>query len=122
MVAPAVAFTTKSAMVGTEYDTDICTTFDATAPVQSAMQLTRASRLNQLVLARAPGAFVAELLEEISAKPVELLVVDTCHIYSSVPVWPVAAALLVKAVGVLPEQMDCAVPMVPPLLGLEQVL
>jgi len=86
------------------------------------MQDTRASRLNQLVLVRAPGAFVAKLLEEISANPAELLVVDTCHLYSSVPVWPVAAALLVKAAGVLPEQMDWAVPMVPPLTGLEQVL
>jgi enterochelin esterase-like enzyme len=32
-------------------------------------------------------------------KPPLLLVVDDCHWYSSVPVWPLAAALLVKAAG-----------------------
>ena len=37
-------------------DTVICSTFEATAPVQSAMQLTRASRLYQVDALRAPGA------------------------------------------------------------------
>ena len=102
--------------------TVISSTFDATAPVQSAMQLTRASRLYQVVADKVPGAKVAALLEAISANPVELLVVDNCHLYSSVPVWPAGSTLLVKAAGAKPEQMVWAVAMVPPLVGFEQAI
>ena len=48
---------------------------------------------------------MAELLVAISENPVTLLVVDNCHLYSSVPIFPEAAALLVKAAGTKPEQM-----------------
>ena len=43
-----------------------------------------------------------ELLDDKSANPELALVVDDCHLYSSVPPYPVAPALLVKAFGVLP--------------------
>ena len=39
------------------------------------------------------------MLEAISLKPPLLLVVEDCHLYSSVPVWPLAAALAYIAVG-----------------------
>ena len=39
------------------------------------------------------------MLETMSLKLALLLVVDDCHLYSSVPVWPLGAAELVKATG-----------------------
>jgi hypothetical protein len=57
----------------------------ATAPDQSAAQLTRASRLYQVVCVRDPASYVAELLDAMSLKPEALLVVEDCHLYSSVP-------------------------------------
>ena len=61
------------------------------------------------------------MLEAISAKPVLLLVVDDCHLYSNVPVSPLAAALLVNAAGVNGFVPLCAAAMVPPEVGLVQV-
>ena len=39
------------------------------------------------------------MLDAMSLKPVLLLVVDDCHLYSMVPDSPLAALLLVKAAG-----------------------
>lgn len=75
-------------------------TFEATAPVQSCMQSTLASLLYQVVWVMAPGLYEAELLTAISVKPVLLLTVDCCHLYSRVPVCPVGTAMLFKAAGV----------------------
>ena len=47
-----------------------------------------------------------------------LLVVDDCHLYSNVPVSPLAAALLVNAAGLNGEVPFCAAAMVPPEVGL----
>jgi hypothetical protein len=91
------------------------------APVQSAEQDTLAKRLNQVVWVNAPAVYVAALLEDISAKPVLLLVVDDCHLYSNVPVSPLAAAPLVNAAGVNGFVPLCAAAMVPPEVGLTQV-
>ena len=63
---------------------------------------------------------MVELLEATSANPEELLVVEICHLYSRVPVWPDGSALLVKAAGTKPEQIVCAPAMVPPPVGLAQ--
>ena len=63
---------------------------------------------------------MAELLEAMSLNPAEELVVDNCHLYSSVPVLPLAAAELVNADGALPEQIVCTAAIVPPLVGLAQ--
>jgi hypothetical protein len=71
----------------------------AAAPVQSAEQSTLANRLNQVVCVNELASYVAELLEAISLKPALLLVVEDCHLYSNVPVSPLAAALLVNAAG-----------------------
>jgi hypothetical protein len=61
---------------------------------------------------------VAELLEAMSLKPALLLEVEDCHLYSSVPAWPLAAALLVKATGSKGVLPLCAAAMVPPEVGL----
>jgi hypothetical protein len=92
----------------------------AAAPVQSAEQVTLAKRLNQVVTVNAPASYVAALLEAISAKPALLLVVDDCHLYSKVPVSPLAAALLVNAAGLNGEVPLCDAAMVPPEVGLMQ--
>ena len=92
----------------------------ATAPVQSAEQLTLAKRLNHVVWVNALDVYVVALLEAISAKPVLLLVVDDCHLYSNVPVSPLAAALLVNAAGVNGFVPLCADAIVPPEVGLVQ--
>ena len=60
------------------------------------------------------------MLEAISAKPALLLVVDDCHLYSNVPVSPVAATLLVNAAGLNGDIPLCAAAIVPPLVGLMQ--
>jgi hypothetical protein len=73
--------------------------------------------LYHVVCVRVPASYVAEVAPEISLKPVLLLVVDNCHLYSSVPVWPLAAALLVKAAGSNPVTPLCAAAMVPPEVG-----
>ena len=70
-----------------------------------ASHVTFESLLYQMVAVKAPGAKVAELLEAISANPEELLVVDFCHLYSSVPAYSVGRPVLVKAAGTKPEQM-----------------
>jgi hypothetical protein len=62
---------------------------------------------------------MSELLEEISLKPALLLVVEDCHLYSNVPVCPLAAALLVNAAGLKGELPLCAAAMVPPDVGFE---
>ena len=90
----------------------------ATAPVQSAEQLTRANRLYHVVTVNESASYVSVLLDEISVKPVVLLVVDDCHLYSNVPVSPLAAALLVKAAGLNGDVPLCAAAMVPPAVGL----
>jgi hypothetical protein len=63
---------------------------------------------------------MSELLEAISLKPELLLVVEDCHLYSNVPVCPLAAALLVNAAGLNGELPLCAAAMVPPDVGLVQ--
>lgn len=62
------------------------TTFDATAPDQSFALVTLAKRLKEEVALRIAGEYVAELLEAISVKLPAGPDVDTCHLYSSVPV------------------------------------
>ena len=62
------------------------------------------------------------MLEAMSVKPALLLVVDDCHLYSKVPVWPLAAALLVKAAGSKGLLPLCAAAIVPPELGLVQTV
>jgi len=57
----------------------------------------------------------------MSAKPELLLVVDDCHLYSKVPVSPLAAALLVNAAGLNGLVPLCAAAMVPPEVGSIQV-
>ena len=91
------------------------------APVQSAEHDTLANRLNQVVCVNAPASYVAALLEEISLKPALLLVVDDCHLYSNVPVSPLAAALLVNAAGLKVLVPLCADAMVPPEVGFTQL-
>ena len=98
-----------------------CNTLLSTAPVQSTAQDTLAKRLNQVVWVNALAVYVAELLEAISAKPALLLVVEDCHLYSIVPVSPLAAALLVNAAGVNGLLPLCAAAMVPPEVGSIQV-
>ena len=71
----------------------------ATAPVQSAEQLTRAKRLYHVVTVNEPASYVSVLLDEISVKPVVVLVVEDCHLYSKVPDCPLAATVLVKVAG-----------------------
>ena len=51
----------------------------------------------------------------------EELVVDDCHLYSSVPKYPLGARMLVKAEGALPEQISWAVAIVPPPEGFVHV-
>ena len=75
------------------------------APVQSLVQSARANRLYQLVAESITGVYVSALLVDISLNPLDELVVDTCHLYSSVPVFPEAAELLENAAGTKPEQM-----------------
>ena len=58
----------------------------------------------------------------ISLKPTLLLVVEDCHLYSSVPEWPLAAALLVKAAGLNGVAPLCAAAIVPPEVGLAQTV
>ena len=98
--------------------TVISITLLATAPVQSAEQDTLAKRLNQVVTVNAPAVYVVALLEAISAKPALLLVVDDCHLYSTIPVCPLAATLLVNAAGLNGLVPLCAVAIVPPDVGL----
>jgi hypothetical protein len=86
----------------------------STAPVQSAEQLTRAKRLYHVVTDKEPASYVSVLLDEMSVKPVLLLVVEACHLYSTVPVSPLAAALLVKAAGLNGLVPLCAAAIVPP--------
>ena len=74
-----------------------------------------------VVAIKLSGALIAEFEEAISAKLLAVaLVVDHCHLYSSVPVCPEAAAMLVNAAGVVPEQMVCEAAIVPPEVGLVQ--
>jgi hypothetical protein len=109
MVPPIVGFTHAV--------TVISITLLATAPVQFAEQDTLAKRLNQVVWVNAPAVYVAALLEVISLKPVVALVMDDCHLYSKVPVCPLAATLLVNAAGVNGLVPLCAAAMVPPEVG-----
>ena len=53
----------------------------------------------------------------MSLKPVLLLVVDDCHLYSMVPVSPLAALLLVKAAGLNGYVPLCAAAITPALVG-----
>lgn len=53
----------------------------------------------------------------MSLKPVMSLVVEDCHLYSSMPLWPLAAALLVKAAGSNGLLPLCADAIVPPEVG-----
>ena len=62
-----------------------------------------------------------EVALEISEKPVVALVVVDCHLYSSVPVLPEAAEVLVKALGLKGDVPVCEVAMVPPEEGSTQV-
>jgi hypothetical protein len=57
----------------------------------------------------------------MSEKPVVALVVVYCHLYSSVPVCPEAAEVLVKALGLKGDVPVCEVAMVPPEEGSTQV-
>ena len=57
---------------------------------------------------------------EMSLKPALLLVVDDCHLYSSVPVLPLAAAALVKAEGSKGLLPLWAAAIVPPAEGFTQ--
>lgn len=92
----------------------------STAPVQSDLQSTLANRLNQVVWLSEPASYVAELLDAISLKPVLLLVIEYCHLYSKVPVWPVGEALLVNAAGSNGAVPLCSAAIVPPEVGLVQ--
>lgn len=67
-------------------DTVTSSTLLSAAPVQSDLQETLASRLYHVVCVREPASYVSELLEAISLNPALLLVVEDCHLYSSVPV------------------------------------
>jgi hypothetical protein len=58
------------------------------------------------------------LPEPTSLKPVLLLVVEDCHLYSTVPISPLAALLLVKAAGLNGEVPLCAAAITPALVGL----
>ena len=108
-------------LVGLMQDVTVTSiTLLAAAPVQSAEHDTLANRLNQVVTVNAPASYVAALLEDISLKPALLLVVDDCHLYSNVPVSPLAAALLVNATGLNGEVPLCDAAMVPPEVGLMQ--
>ena len=89
------------------------------ASVQLA-QVDRASRLNQVVCVSAPALYVSVVAPTMSLKPALPLVVDDCHLYSRVPVCPLAATLLVKAAGSKGELPLCAAAMVPPVVGLVQ--
>ena len=60
---------------------------------------------------------MAELAPEISEKPLDELVVDDCHLYSKVPVYPTAPAVLVNSAGSKGEEPLCAAAIVPPELG-----
>ncbi len=57
------------------------------------------------------------MVDAMSLKPALLLVVEDCHLYSSVPEFPLATALLVKAAGLKGELPLCAAAMVPPDVG-----
>ena len=63
---------------------------------------------------------MAELLEAMSVKPVMLLVVDFCHLYSSVPVCPAGEVVFVNRAGSKGEQPVWLSAMAPPLVGLAQ--
>ena len=65
-----------------------------------ASQVTFESLLYQVVAIKVPGFNVTELLDAISLNPEELLVVDRCHLYSSVPVCPVGRDKLVISAAV----------------------
>jgi hypothetical protein len=69
------------------------------APDQSLAQFTLANRLKKVGTVNVPASKTAELLEAISLKPALVLVVEDCHLYSRVPVCPLAAALLMKGAG-----------------------
>ena len=97
---PSQLFTTFTE--GVEGVIHICNTLLSAAPLQSLKQSTLANLLNHVVCVKALASYIAELLEAISLKPALLLVTDDCHLYSSVPVCPVGAAVLVKAAGLNP--------------------
>jgi len=69
------------------------------------MQSTLARRLYQVSVIKVPGVYVSELLDSISAKPLDALVVELCHLYSSVPSCPFGRVVLVMATGAVPVQM-----------------
>jgi hypothetical protein len=96
---PLWAAAITPATVGFTHCTVTSSTLLSTAPIQSAEQLTRAKRLYHVVTVIEPASYVAALLDDMSVKPALLLVVEDCHLYSSVPVSPLAALLLVKAAG-----------------------
>ncbi len=79
--------------------TVILTALEVAAVVQSLLQVTLASLLNQVVLVSAAGSYVVEVAPEISEKPDVELVMEDCHLYSRVPVCPVGRDVLVKALG-----------------------
>ncbi len=101
--------------------TVILITFELAAVVQSLLQVTLASLLNQVVLVRAAGSYVVEVAPVISENPVVELVVEDCHLYSRVPVCPVGSEVLVNALGLKGEVPVCEVAMVPPEVGSTQV-
>ena len=118
-LVPLCAAAMVPAEVGLEQEIIVtCSTLLSTAPVQSLLQETLAKRLYQVVCVNAPAVYVAALLEAISAKPVLLLVVEDCHLYSNVPELPLGPALLVNAIGLKPLTPDCAAAIVPPEVGL----
>jgi hypothetical protein len=80
--------------------TVIWITFDSAAPDQFDKQLTRAIRLYHVVCVVTPGEKDAELLAGISEKPELLPVVESCHLYSRVPVCPVGKVRLANGEGV----------------------
>ena len=53
----------------------------------------------------------------MSLKPAMLLVVEDCHLYCRVPVWPLAAVVLEKAAGLKGFMPVCAAAIVPPEVG-----
>ena len=57
------------------------------------------------------------MVDAMSLKPVLLLVVDDCHLYSMVPVSPLAALLLVKGAGLNGNVPLCAAAITPALVG-----
>ena len=91
IVVPEQTLLSEAEMVrstGRGLVTVISMTFDSANPVQSVMQSTLAIRLYHVFCAISPGLKLAVLLPAMSVKPVVLLVVESCHLYSRVPVCP----------------------------------